>query len=252
MAILEVKGLTKAFGGLFAINSLDFEVDEGAIKAIIGPNGAGKTTLFNLINGVFPPTSGEIIFANIRLNKIKPYRRCILGIGRTFQIAESFGLMSALENIMVGCHSRTKREFLTNAFCLPAAKKEESLIREKSERILDFLGLRAEADVPASTLPYGKQRLVSIGRAMATEPKLLLLDEPAAGLNEFETARLAEILYDIREMGITVVLVEHHMGLVMNVSEEIIVLNYGRKIMEGTPDEVKSDGRVIEAYLGQS
>jgi branched-chain amino acid transport system ATP-binding protein len=250
MLILKVEGLSKDFGGIRAIKDLDFSVQEGQIKAIIGPNGAGKTTLFNLLSGLFPPTKGKISFQGIPIHGVSPYKICKLGIGRTFQIEEMFGDMTVFENIMLGRHTRSKYEIFVNGLKIQRAEKEETSIQHKSHEILELLGLSEYRNDPASILPYGKQRLVSLGRALATDPKILLLDEPAAGLNESETKYLGHLLLSLLHKGLTILLIEHNMSLVMEISEEILVLNYGEKIMEGPPDKVKEAPRVIEAYLG--
>jgi branched-chain amino acid transport system ATP-binding protein len=251
MPVLKVEGLVKDFGGIRAIKNLDFSVQEGQIKAVIGPNGAGKTTLFNLISGLFRPTKGKIFFEDIPIHGLTPHEICKLGIGRTFQIEEMFGDMTVFENIMLGRHVRSKYEIFINGLKTRRAKREEALIQNKSHEILELLGLVEHKNDPASKLPYGKQRLVSLGRALATCPKILLLDEPAAGLNESETRLLGQLLLSlITNMKLTILLIEHNMRLVMEISHEILVLNYGEKIMEGPPDKVKEDPRVIEVYLG--
>lgn len=248
--ILETSRLRKIFGGLMAIVDLNFKVMPGQIKAIIGPNGAGKTTLFNVITGVFPPTGGTIRFKGGEINAEKPHRIAQKGISRTFQTVELFGNMTALENVMVGRHVRTRMGLIQSGLRLPGVKREERLIWETAQEKLDIVGLMRRANEPASGIPLGEQKLLEIARALATDPQLLLLDEPAAGLNETEKVRIGEIIRKIRGSGITVLLVEHHMDLVMNISDEIVVLNYGEKVAEGTPEEVKGNERVIDAYLG--
>lgn len=249
--ILKVQNLQKYFGGLRAIDQLDFAVIQGKIKSIIGPNGAGKTTLFNLLTGIFPPTAGTLQFGGQILNGLKPHVIARLGIGRTFQNLELFGNMTVLENVMVGRHLRTNAGIFSAALRLPQMRQEEKEAKRQALAELEFMGLAEKAGFLATALPLGEQRLLEIARALATEPRLLLLDEPAAGLNMRETANLAETIYRIRERGITVLLVEHDMSLVMEVSDEVLVLNYGRKVAEGPPREIQRHPEVIAAYLGE-
>ncbi len=249
--ILEVQNLRKFFGGLRAIDQLDFVVAKGKIKSIIGPNGAGKTTLFNLLTGIIPPTAGTVLFAGKTLNGLKPHVIARLGIGRTFQNLELFGNMTVLENVMVGRHLRTKAGIFSTALRLPQMRQEEKEAKRQALAELHFMGLADKANFLATALPLGEQRLLEIARALATAPRLLLLDEPAAGLNMRETTKLAETIFRIRERGITVLLVEHDMSLVMEVSDEILVLNYGRKVAEGPPREIQRHPEVIAAYLGE-
>jgi len=223
----------------------------GQIKSIIGPNGAGKTTLFNIITGIFPPTGGIVQFKGKIINGEKPHRIAQRGISRTFQTLELFGNMTVLENVMVGRHVRTRTGLLRSGLRLPGLKKEEWGIRENAQERLNMVGLSHKANEPVPGLPLGEQKLVEVARALATDPELILLDEPAAGLNETEMIRMAEIIRKIREQGVTVLLVEHHMDLVMGISDEITVLNYGMKIAEGAPEEIKKDQKVIDAYLGE-
>jgi len=248
---LETLLLNKKFGGLTAISDLSFAVMPGQIKAIIGPNGAGKTTLFNVITGIFAPTGGMIRFKGKEITGKKPHLLGQRGISRTFQTVELFGNMNVLENVMVGRHARTKVGFIRSGLRLWGVKKEERFILETAQEKLGLVGLTNKAAEPASSLPLGEQKLLEIARALATEPGLILLDEPAAGLNETEMLRMGEIIKEIRNQGITVVLVEHHMELVMGISDEVVVLNYGEKIAEGTPQEIKNNQKVIEAYLGE-
>lgn len=249
--ILRVQNLQKHFGGLRAIDKLDFVVIQGRIKSIIGPNGAGKTTLFNLLTGIIPPTAGTLEFAGQILNGLKPHVIARLGIGRTFQNLELFGNMTVLENVLVGRHMRTNAGIFRAALRWPQMRREEKEVRRQALAELQFMGLADKADFLATALPLGEQRLLEIARALATEPRLLLLDEPAAGLNMRETAKLAETIFRIRERGITVLLVEHDMSLVMEVSDEVLVLNYGRKVAEGPPREIQRHPEVIAAYLGE-
>jgi len=247
---LEIRELSRSFGGLKAVNDVSFMVRTGSIKSVIGPNGAGKTTLFNLISGMLPCDSGIILQNGRDITGFQPHRIAKLGISRTFQTTKLFSRMSVLENVMVGRHPRTRAGFLSGVLNLPWTWKEEREIRERSLDLLDTLGLNDAAGEPASNLPFGKQRLLEIARALATEPSLLLLDEPAAGLNIYETREMADIVLKIREWGITVLLVEHDMSLVMDISDEIVVLNYGRKVAEGEPAQIQRDPEVIRIYLG--
>jgi len=249
--ILQVRGLQKIFGGLKAIDGLDFAVKEGQIKSVIGPNGAGKTTLFNLLTGVFPPTRGTFEFRGALLNGRKPHEIAHLGISRTFQNLELFANMTVLENVMVGAHNHTAAGLFSAGLRLPAMRREEKKIREKAWEELRFMGLEEKASWGAASLPLGEQKLLEIARALATHPRFLLLDEPAAGLNIRETETLSRTILAIRGRGITVLLVEHDMSLVMGISDEVLVLNYGRKIAEGVPREIQRNPAVIAAYLGE-
>jgi branched-chain amino acid transport system ATP-binding protein len=251
VALLTLNGLSKAFGGLLAVNKVSFDVTAGSIKALIGPNGSGKTTTFNLISGILNPTAGSIIFDGQEIKGKKPFEICALGIGRTFQTPQLIVNATVLENILLGRHCRTKAEFLASALRLPILGKEEQIGRARSMELLRFLGLgELNPHMVASELPYGTQRLIEIARAMAVEPKIILMDEPAAGLDISETNGLAGILRRIANLGITILLIEHDMNLVMKVAGQIAVLNYGHIIAQGTPKEIQNDEQVIKAYLG--
>jgi len=248
--ILEIGHLTKTFSGLVAVFDLEFSVRRGIIKAIIGPNGAGKTTLFNLISGLIPPDTGQILLNQSDITGLKPHQVAARGISRTFQTVELFKEMTVLQNVMVGRHIRTGSGVISSGLKLPGARAEERETIEKSLYFLNVVGLAGKASETAGGLPLGDQKLLEIARALATEPALLLLDEPAAGLNAVETETAARLIQTIRDSGTTVILVEHDMNLVMNVSEEVLVLEYGRKIADGKPETVRSNQDVINAYLG--
>ncbi len=249
--ILETKELARVFGGIVALNSLDLILETGKINAIIGPNGAGKTTLFNVIAGVYPPTRGEIYFKGVSLSGKSSHDRATMGIARTFQNVLLFGNMTALENVMSGQHVQSRYGFFEAALRLPKAHREEESIELKATKYLNLVGLGTHSQENALSMPLGQQKLLAIARALATEPQLLLLDEPGAGLNAFEKQALGELIRRLRDMGISILLVEHDMDLVMGIAEWIVVLDSGQKIAEGTAREIQKNQRVIAAYLGE-
>jgi branched-chain amino acid transport system ATP-binding protein len=250
--LLEIKDITKDFGGLKALSDVSFTLAKGEILGLIGPNGAGKTTLFNVISGTYEATHGEIFFKGHNITNVRSYKRPYYAIGRTFQNIKLFADLTVLENVMIGRHSKTHSNILHVAFRLPLHHKEEKETREKVLEILDFLGISTLAGERAGDLPYGQQRLVEVARALAMEPELLLLDEPCAGLNSQEAKDLENKLKITNQSGVSILCVEHNMKMIMSVSHRMVVLNYGEKIAAGTPQEISKNQKVIEAYLGKS
>lgn len=249
--ILEIKELSKTFQGLTAVKQVSFGVERGQIKGLIGPNGAGKTTTFNMITGLETPTHGTVLFKGQEINACPPHIRARKGMSRTFQNLRIFPEMTALDNVMVGCHLRTRTGLLSAALCLPRCRADEEQARERAMQELTFVGLASRAHHLAGNLAMGEQRLMEIARTLASGPELVLFDEPAAGLNGTETEQLAEDLLKIKERGITILLVEHDMRMVMRITDEIIVISYGTKIAQGTPEEIRNNPEVITAYLGK-
>jgi branched-chain amino acid transport system ATP-binding protein len=250
MTLLVVENLSKEFGGVHAVQDLTFAINPGTIHSIIGPNGAGKTTLFNLITGIYVPTNGSIKLDDKEVTGKAPFELAEMGMSRTFQNLQIFFNMKAIENVMVGCHLRLNRSFLPALLRLPSVARADKEAHEKSAELMKFVGLGAYLKTDADAMPYGALKRLEIARALALEPRILLLDEPAAGLNATESREIDEVIEKVSESGVTIVLVEHDMKMVMGISDHILVLDYGKKLAEGTPEEIRHNPEVIKAYLG--
>lgn len=248
-SLLAIDKISKSYDGVLALNRISLRVRKGTIKGLIGPNGAGKTTLFHLITGVERPSSGTISFQGIDITSLEPHEIALLGVGRTFQTLQVLGTMTVVENILTGMHTQLKGGFLSSGLWLPWIHRGEKAALQEAKEVLEFLGLLGRWKWPAFQLSFGQQKMLELGRALAMKPKLLLLDEPAAGLTPAEVKRLAEKICRLREDGITILIVEHHMGMIMDIADEVAVLHNGELIAEGPPDAVKNDPHVIEAYL---
>jgi branched-chain amino acid transport system ATP-binding protein len=250
--LLVAKGCTKRFGGLVAVSNVDFTIPRGSIVSLIGPNGAGKTTFFNMITGLYVPTEGTIVFDGVDITGSKPHEVVRFGIARTFQNIRLFGNMSAEDNVLVGLHHKLKGRWFGAILRPPSIIREEADAHERAQELLDLVNLKRRSNTLARNLPYGDQRRLEIARALATDPKLLLLDEPTAGMNPEETRKLTDFVRTLRtKLGLTVLLIEHDMKVVMGISDRVTVLDHGEKIAEGSPTEVRADSRVVEAYLGR-
>src|SRR5438552_2599462 len=252
MALLTAENVTKRFGGLVAVNALSFDIEQGAIVSVIGPNGAGKTTFFNCIAGFYSIDEGRIVFDGTPINGLRPDQIARLGINRTYQNLRLLANMTAIENVLVGEHRHLNAPWITAVLNTPGVKAEEKMAIDEARRLLRYVGLQGRGDILASKLPYGDQRRLEVARALATKPRLLLLDEPTAGMNPTEKAQMTAFIRGLRDdLGVTILLIEHEMRVVMGISERITVLNYGEKLAEGTPREIQTNPLVIEAYLGR-